>query len=320
MRGIVVAAVSAAVMVLVASPAAAATASVTSPSSGSTLDGPTPVTVSVQRDPFEDVDSVRVRLATEGGSAYPGSAPASLSCQSGCSGTSTSQSWGGVSFDPRRPSAFGLSQALPNARYRLQPSVGGGSWASGTTVIVSVPPSPVSSLSGTADGHDMHLSWRPAPEPDISGYRVERRKGSGNWAQADQLGPNASSFSETVTSDGDYRYRVVTVRPDGSGGELTATSDTLALEAYGEVRSEPTSAPTERERPSEQPTSGDEDAGAPSSVGDDGAPSDGGWGGVPAGAHLDRRSLRGVEPSRGRRALPRPAGRGASRYTVTARA
>lgn len=243
-------------LLLHASPAAAASAALTSPSNGHTLTASVPLQVTVSRDCLLEgqPSSVAVRLA------YPGSRDASLSPSGPCNGGR--EVWGNVSFDPRAPSAFGLGGPLPNGEYRLQPFLDGAAQGA-ITVLLSVAPSTVSDLAAAADDGMVTLMWKRAPEPDMSAHRVQRRASGGSWQQVASLGGGASSYLEDV-APGSYDYRVVTVRPDGKGGELTATSAAVGVKV----------AP----RPAPSPTSGS--GGSTGSGGGSGGGSTGGGGGT----------------------------------------
>lgn len=213
----------------------------TSPHSGQEVAGPVDIEVRVNRQPTEQVDSVEVRLSPDGSSPAAGSHPVSLGCQSRC-GPSPGQinqdpaqftgwqTWGGAELDPRSPTAFGLSEPLRNGGWHLQARVNNGSWSSAVDFVVSVPPSPVSGLAGRFINGWVELSWNPSPEPDVSGYRIQRqRPGDTAWQQVGAPGPQTTSYQETAGPPGTYRYRVVTVRPDGRGGKLTATSQPVSV-------------------------------------------------------------------------------------------
>lgn len=222
-------------VLLIGSPAFAASARVQQPAAEATVSAPTPVRVSVSRALTDDVETVLVRLSQDGTSAAPGTEAARLTCLEGCDRTSTDQVWGGVTLDPATPGAFGSSTPLVNGTWHLQPAVGGGSFGAGNRVLVSYPGSAVSGLSAAGDGLDVALSWRRAPEPDVTGYRVERREGSGSWTNVARLGPFASSHRDTLPAAGDWSYRVITERPDGQGGTYTTPSITVDVAVEGEA-------------------------------------------------------------------------------------
>ncbi|MGH3440451.1 MAG: hypothetical protein ACRDUY_00060, partial [Nitriliruptorales bacterium] len=213
---------------LLATPAFAAGATVQQPADDSTISSSVPVRVAVSRDLTETVSSVVVRLSRDGASAAAGTEPAKLSCVGGCGGTSTEQVWGGVTLDPRAPERFG-STPLANGVWFVQPSLNDGSYGGGARILVSYEGSPVSGLAATADGADVALSWRRAPEPDITGYGVERRGESGSWTGIARLGPNANGYRDEVPSSGVWSYRVITERLDGSGGTYTTASITVEI-------------------------------------------------------------------------------------------
>lgn len=214
------------VLLLGALPAAAAvTARVGSPSPGQEITGSVAIQVCVTRDnPLTEPypGSADVRLSRDGNSAVAGSTTAQVT-QSSQDCASGGRAYTGKDLDPRSPGDFGLTEPLANGTWHVQTRVNDGSW-SGSEVTVSVPPSPVRDVSASADRLDVALTWTRAPEPDISAYRIQRRPDGGSWQVISSVGSSSSSYQDTTPSAGTYEYRVVTVRPDGHGSVLTATS------------------------------------------------------------------------------------------------
>lgn len=222
-----------AVLTLGALPASAAvTMTIGSPSAGQEITSSTATQVQIRRELFDpSVSGVELRLVRDG----TPTAGATLTCTQGCS-NATDQTWGQLQLQPSSPDEFGVDHPLANGSWTVQSRWrdGNGSWSgwgADVQITLSVPPSAVSGLAADAQLRDVTLTWQRAPEPDISAYRIQRRPDGGSWTVVDSTGGSASSYSETVPSAGTYEYRVVTVRPNGSGGALTATSPSVSVTA-----------------------------------------------------------------------------------------
>lgn len=229
-----------AVLLVGALPAAAdITASIQSPSAGQEITSSVGSQVRVQRSLLDpEVAAVQLRLVRDGS---PTSA-AGLSCIQGCGGSD--QTWGQLAIDPRSPDEFGVTHPLANGGWTVQTrwQDGGGAWSvwgGDVDVTVSVPPSPVTGLTSSADLRDVTLSWTRAPEPDISAYRIQRRPDGGSWSVIGSVGSEASSYQDTTPASATYEYRVVTVRPDGHGSVLTATSSSTTVTTTSSSASSP---------------------------------------------------------------------------------
>lgn len=99
-------------------------------------------------------------------------------------------------------------------------------------VTIDVPGSSVGSLRTSVDGDQVRISWDPAPEPGITGYRVERVSDGGR--QVTTTGAGGSSAVDRP-GPGDHRYRVVTIRSKaGSGSHETGSSEVSATIARPE--------------------------------------------------------------------------------------
>ena len=221
-----------------AGPALAATsANVVAPGAGAVLSAPAPIRIEVSRDLLDPSTSrVDVRLSADGQSAAPGTSSVSLDCTQGCN--STDSTWGGATVQPATTAPFG-SRAVCNGRWYLQPSVNGGAYGSGAPVVFSVPGSPVSGFSVTDEPGAADLRWDAATEPDISGNRIERSVVGGDWQPVVTVGGSQTSYTDDVAA-GDYRYRIVTLRPDGQvGGQPAApcTDSGQDLETISGTRS-----------------------------------------------------------------------------------
>lgn len=206
-------AVAAVTVLTTAAPAlAATTAQVTSPGTSAVVDRPTPVRVQVRREIIDTPPStVSVRLSRDGSTTAPGTEPAPLDCVDGC--RTLESTWGGVDLQPTG-APFVTAGPVCNGQWTLQPRVDGGEFTAGTPVVLSAPGSPVAGFDARGAAGAADLSWSRAPEPDVAGYRVERREGRGTWESVTTLGPSATRYRDEVAA-GEYTYRVVTLRPDG---------------------------------------------------------------------------------------------------------
>jgi PKD repeat protein len=90
--------------------------------------------------------------------------------------------------------------------YTVQLRVTDNGGASGSaTQIITVNPLPAPVLSGSVAGNTVSLTWTDPSGGNATGWRVERRRGSGSWTLVATV--NTRSFSETLTP-GRYYYRV----------------------------------------------------------------------------------------------------------------
>jgi hypothetical protein len=197
-----------------------------------------------------------------------------LTCQEGCDEAgSRSYLYGGVLWSPRSGAPFGTG-GLPNGSYELRALIeqsGGSPTAQPAPVVVSLPPSAVTNLAASIQDRTVQLSWNRAPEPDVVGYRLERRRPNDTWTVIDTLSPSTQRATDRPGT-GTFEYRVITLRPNGTG---TATLEAPSAVVSVTIRPEPSPSPT-----SPQPGGGDVPPGA-----DDGASPapDGGDGQAPDG-------------------------------------
>lgn len=93
-------------------------------------------------------------------------------------------------------------------------------------LVFDAPGSPVTDLVADVSPDGVRLTWNRAPEPDISGYRVERTDAAGKTSQLADLDQGATNLADGA-APGAYTYRVVTIRPSGRSGthETSATVD-----------------------------------------------------------------------------------------------
>jgi hypothetical protein len=123
----------------------------------------------------------------------------------------------------------GSSQIAANGQYSVRVSAsanGGGSDSATISVRVDNPAAAPTGVATSSSDDTVTVSWNANPEPDISGYRVERDGGSG-YASVGEV--NGTVFSEKV-SPGDYNYRVMALRPSPSQGtRASAPSGSAAV-------------------------------------------------------------------------------------------
>lgn len=245
------------------SASAAARATLVSPGRDAVVSSPVELRVRVTREVFEpDATQVHVRLSADGSGPAPGTSPAALTCISGCG--STDAVWGGRSYDPATAAPFGGGPGC-NGRWYLQVAVDGGGFGSGTPFVASAPASPARNVRVAIDGRDAVVTWGRAPEPDVVGYRIERRD-AGSWAAVGEAPASADRFVDADLDEGSYEWRVVTLRPDGrgSGSALSACADreadltTTSATTRGRVTEPPPPppSPTAAPGPDDDATSG----------------------------------------------------------------
>lgn len=201
-------------MFLATSPAAAEpSANIANPTGGQviTSDSLVPVEVRVEKSVADPaVNTVQVQLFGDGRSY----SRVALRCSAGCG--STSQTWVGQ-FDPR-------PGPIRNGAWKLQVNVNDGAFQDKISINLSLPPSPVANLKASPQQGAVQLTWNPAPEPDITGYRIVRIT-NGQPQVLKTLGPDARSYTDRPPASGEFTYQVISIRPSGttSGGERTST-------------------------------------------------------------------------------------------------
>lgn len=97
---------------------------------------------------------------------------------------------------------------------------GGGSAGDSANVKVANEAVSPSGVSARYDGNAVVVSWNPNPEPDISGYRVERDSGGG-WGA---IGTVYSTSIADQPGPGSHSYRVIAVRQSPAGDRSSAPS------------------------------------------------------------------------------------------------
>ncbi len=244
------------------------------------VSGTTEVQLRINRDRIDpSVTEARVRPAS-GGDVH------AMRCVSGCDSRSPVYAF---DLDPRRGDPFGtgpMANGPLELEVMISRQIGDDRNLGRRTLNLRVPGSAVSGLSASVEGEQVRVAWSRAPEPDVTGYRVERCRGAcnngGDWSSrgADQAA-SASSFTERVRP-GTYSYRVVTLRATGGDGTIETTSSAVAVEVV-----EPEPVPTEPDGPG-SPGSGGNGDGAPGGSDADGTGSDDGDDGGDGGDDGDR--------------------------------
>lgn len=111
---------------------------------------------------------------------------------------------------------------------------------------VEVIPSPPKGLKATVDDSTrvVSLTWTNNPEPDLTGYKVFRTVGNGNFQSVATV--TTASWTDTSTSNagGEYRYRVVAVREGSRAGTSVSSDPSGSVEASVPDPPTPTTAPT----------------------------------------------------------------------------
>jgi hypothetical protein len=218
------------VVLLLAAPAAlAATAAVTSPSD--TVRGPVDLKVTVTKESrLEPISRVRARLQRNGDHVGE---RIDLVCQERCGNDHDSEVWGprdDKRLDPATGAPFEVGGPLANGEYVVQIRVDRDRFLDPieTTdrIRLAAPPTAPGDVTAERDGGTVAVSWSASPEPDITGYRVERREGD-DWK-------DLATTSETGHADepgpGSHAYRVVALRDDGRGGTLEKASSSTEVE------------------------------------------------------------------------------------------
>ncbi len=270
----------------------------TRPGSGARIDGPTQVQVEVDTRPLEEVQWVEARLRR--GGDIVGSA-ARLSHEGGerSGGTST---WV-AQWDPASGWVNG-GGSLANGSYRVEArahselGLGNGettAW-SGHSVTVSQPAAaPELQAELRDEGQAVALQWSEAASPDFVRYELERAEDGGAFetlARISQRGDAA--YRDEPPGAGTWHYRVTTVRRDGEGGEVSATSGTATVDIAGDDSGDGDGGSGDGDSgdgddPSSTPTPDEsDDSGLTPSTGDGGDNSDqGGNGGETGGGDGD---------------------------------
>ncbi|RKT45022.1 fibronectin type III domain-containing protein [Thiocapsa rosea] len=103
----------------------------------------------------------------------------------------------------------GLSSST-NYEYRVRAYNASGTSAYSNTVTVrtAAPAAPSTLGASVASTSRINLAWRDNSNNE-TGFRIERRIGTGAWSQIATVGPNATSFASTgLMSQTTYGYRV----------------------------------------------------------------------------------------------------------------
>jgi hypothetical protein len=213
--------------VIAPSPAAAiADQRTIAPSSGSELAAPFEVVVRVESDPGEFIERVDARISGAGERFVQLSEDQALQPDG-------SRLWRAV-VNP----IDGL--ALPNGSYQIAsqvtPALAEASTGPANDVRFVLPP-PARGLAARPSADDatrVELAWESVALPDFVGYRVQRRSdgAGGTWATVVDIDdPRIEQAEDVVPQPGAYRYRLIVVRGDGSGGEVFGSSSPQGVRA-----------------------------------------------------------------------------------------
>ncbi|MGQ0831860.1 MAG: hypothetical protein ACT4OV_09295 [Microthrixaceae bacterium] len=105
-------------------------------------------------------------------------------------------------------------------------------------VTVAAPAPTVTGFDAVSDGRSVSLVWDDArgAAPDLSGYVVERKLGTDEFAELARLGADQQTYVDADLPDagGEVTYRVFSTRPSPSG-ELTAASSDELVTTYDDA-------------------------------------------------------------------------------------
>lgn len=259
---------------------AAGTGRITSPPAEAAVAQSTAIVVEVSGDADRDdvlapppPHEVQVRLATPSGAQMmAGTHPVTMTCEADCNATST---WTAPHLDPATLAPFADTTSC-NGGYTIQVRVDGGAWT-GHGIRVARAPAAPRNVEVAADVGEATVTWGAASDPDVVGYRVQRRVDGGAWRTAATRPASARSLTDTEVEPGAVDYRVVTLKGDGrvDGAPVAPCADpepdlgTASAPVGTTVPSPRSSDPSDPSGPSgpsrPAPTSDDE-------AGDDGAP------------------------------------------------
>lgn len=286
LRATLVVALATAVVMLPAWPAAAEVHSTgfASPRAGDVLSDPVPVEVTITWS-GQRPEHVDVRLVDADGARFPNTEPVRLTdCRGDCGDFSLSErkaTWSGATFNPATLAPFASGGPRCNGGYGMQVRPQGADrWGGGIGVVVSRDPSAPTDVTATASGKQVEISWRGAPQPDVTGYTVQRRQDfTGSWDTVTEVGPQTTRVTDDDVPPGNTQYRVATFRGDGFDGDtpVAACSDrqrdlvTAAAPVTVQV-AEPSRSPSDGGSSStpDGDSSGDPDGGGTGSSTDDG--------------------------------------------------
>lgn len=232
----------------------------------------TPIEVRLEKSVAEPVHRVHLSLL-EGGEVV--GERITMACRGVCEDSDTSRTYvlpDGGEFDPRTRAPFADDAPLANGAYGLRVKLDRGRFFEPQTfhgdMHLAVPPTAPKGLRADVDGTEVVLTWSPSPEPDLEGYRVERR-GGGSWQK---LTTTTSTTFVDEPGEGTHTYRVVAERPDGRDGLLEAASAEKQVEVVpGDDDGDEPGEGDPAERDGEAGADGDEGDGGEGRDGDGGA-------------------------------------------------
>jgi hypothetical protein len=158
------------------------------------------------------------------------------------------------------------------------------------TIDVVAPPGNITKISATLEGGAVRLTWSPlgSQPPDFLGYQVERGEADAWKPLARDLGPRATSFTDTSPPAGGGTIYRVRARRAGPRGEVLSTGGATASVDLPGGGSD-TTAPPDGSSTSVPGTDGGAGGGADGGAGGaDGGGTGGGGGGAPRSGPLAR--------------------------------
>ena len=284
-----------------------------SPRAGDVLSDRVPIEVSVTWN-GQRPDHVDVRLVGADGARIPDTEPVRLTeCHGSCQDFSLAErqsTWSGATFDPATLAPFASGGSRCNGAYGMQVRPQGADWGGGIGVVVSIDPSAPTDVTATVTGGQVEVSWRGAPQPDVTGYTVQRRQDfTGSWDTVTEVGAQTTTVVDGDAPTGNTQYRVATFRGDGfdSNAPVAACTDAqrdlVAAASPVTVQvPEPSSSPSDGGSASPGSDDSDDSGGGSSGSPNDGADGEGdGAGGEGDGGDEDA-SSGSPQPSPRRRA------------------
>ncbi|MFA9432521.1 hypothetical protein [Egicoccus sp. AB-alg2] len=221
-----------AVLLLLALPVAAgaAGAALRAPADG-VVTGAGDLVVRVTTDRMEVLEHIEVSLRRGDAEVTDAQRPVLCDGREACSQREADHV---LAFDPRSGAPFltDTARILPNGSYVLRLHLARPLARERDTldlpITLSAPPSAPADVVGDLDGDEVVLRWAPAPEPDVTGYRVEHAR-NGDWAVLADLPADATTLGDRP-GPGRHAYRLVALRPDGRGATYEAASPEVVVE------------------------------------------------------------------------------------------
>lgn len=199
---------------------AAVVVNVTSPEPDAILTVPEslPIEVTTHYDPGECPERVTVQLTDHDGDELS-DASVNLQAEGACRLRFERQAlqWTGASFEPKTLKPFDSGSTACNGGYAVRATTtreNQESWTGMSRFIIQLPPSAPSDVTVTTGVERATIEWSPAPEPDVTGYRIVRGDADDpDWETV--VGPDVTTVEDADAPAGKHEYRVATLRADG---------------------------------------------------------------------------------------------------------